>query len=307
MNKKIGLQIDPLHTLNIETDTSLILANEFASRGYIVYGFSPYNISLSAEDLVIDAFTLNFSNYAKGEVIQESNTRINLKELTAYLIRQNPPFDENYILNTYILERFENDILFINKPSKIRNFPEKLSVLNFPQYTPKTLITSSTAQANAFLHKHGKMVIKPIFGYGGSEVSLISSTSDISKAYALLDKYKFIILQEFLEDVVNYDKRVLIFNGKVLGAFERVPQNGSILANLVAGGVGKATVLSKKENEISQHVARFLKDNDVCFAGIDLIQEKLIEINITSPTGVITCNKLYNVQLQKLMLDSLGL
>ena len=221
------------------------------------------------------------------------------------LIRNDPPFNQQYINSTYILEYLAKKVKIINHPKSIREVPEKLFSFNFTKYMPSTLISENLAEIKKFFKKNKKVVIKPINGHGGNEVILLNSynAKTINK---YLKKYNYVIFQKFLPKILNGDRRVFIINGKVKGSITRIPKKGSILSNMSKGAIAKINRLTTKELKVSLQVASLLKKNNIYFAGIDFIQEQLIgDINVTSPTGLATYYKLTGVNLAKYFWDNI--
>jgi glutathione synthase len=229
----------------------------------------------------------------------------NLFNANVLLIRNDPPFNQQYINSTYILEYLAKKVKIINHPKSIREVPEKLFSFNFTKYMPSTLISENLAEIKKFFKKNKKVVIKPINGHGGNEVILLNSynAKTINK---YLKKYNYVIFQKFLPKILNGDRRVFIINGKVKGSITRIPKKGSILSNMSKGAIAKINRLTTKELKVSLQVASLLKKNNIYFAGIDFIQEQLIgDINVTSPTGLATYYKLTGVNLAKYFWDNI--
>ncbi|MCE2993019.1 MAG: hypothetical protein ACK5WS_07160 [Alphaproteobacteria bacterium] len=300
----IGIQTDSLESLNFESDTSLLLASEIASRGYKLFFFCPNDIyfageTISAHGHIVD---LDYANHK----YQASPHIADLLDLKLVLVRQNPPFDLGYLHNTYMLDILESKIPFFNKPSAIRNTPEKLSALRFPNYIPDTLLTNQASLVMSFLQKHKKIVLKAPYGFGGNEVKVaeLNSAANINQ---FMQEHGFVIAQEFLDEIKDGDKRVFIVARDILGAIRRVPQAHGFLSNLGHGATAHKTSLSPKELEICENVSDFLRAQDIFFAGVDLIGEKLIEINVTSPTAVKAYNALYDSALEKTIVDMMQL
>lgn len=308
MPKIVAVQTDPIESLNYETDTSVLLAEELASRGFEIFFYTPKDLYFAECGLAASGY---FVNIVGGErrfyELQGKKATINFSKVSMLMIRQNPPFDEAYLTNTYLLEHLPESCFVFNNPKAIRDFPEKLSALSFPDFIPKTIIAGDYGRLLEFYSDHKMVVIKPIHGFGGNDVVMIDSLKmfkDVVPKY--LDKFGHCILQEYFPSIKPQgDKRVLIANGKVLGAINRRPSAGSILSNLAAGGSAYATVLTKRELEISTKVAKHLHKHGIFMAGIDLIDEHLIEINVTSPTGFKSFNKVTGREIHKEIVDML--
>lgn len=303
--KKVGLQIDPIETLNFETDTSILLARELESRGFDIFYYTPKDLYIYSAEPYASGKYITFAGEKPYE-FKSSSINLSLEECSIILLRQDPPFNMSYITTTHILELLPKTTCVINNPSGVRNLPEKLSVTNFPEFTPKTLITQSFEQLKSFFEEQKIIVLKALYGHGGNEVVKISSAAELENLGNIyISSHGYVVAQEFLPEVTKGDKRVFIVDGEVLGAFSRIPKSGSILANMAAGGSIAKTELTEKELEISEAVAQFLKAHDIFMAGIDLISEQLIEINITSPTGFKAFNKLYDQKIETKIIDEL--
>jgi glutathione synthase len=225
-------------------------------------------------------------------------------------VRQDPPFDMSYVTSTFLLEHLENRIKIINRPSKIRNSPEKLFLNQWTELTPKTLISRNYQEINNFREQYKDIILKPIYGNGGSGIFYIKENDKNfnSLVEMFLEKNsEHFILQEYIPEIIDGDKRVILFNGTPVGAINRIPSKQDIRANLHVGGVARKTSLSKKELEICQAISPTLNDNGLIFVGIDIIGEKLTEINVTSPTGFREIFQLDGINLAEKLLHDLGL
>lgn len=298
----IGIQTNSLDSLNFETDTSLLLASEFVLRGYSLFFFEPQNLYLSSGEVRASGYIVDLDY--QNKTYKTSETDVNLLYLKLVLVRHNPPFDTNYLHNTYMLDVLEDKIPFFNKPSAIRNTPEKLSALKFPHHIPDTIVTNQIDLVLNFYNKHKKIVLKAPYGFGGNEVVVIENDKH-STIESFIKTYGYIIAQEFLYDIKDGDKRVFIVDGEVLGAITRVPQDKSFLSNLGQGATAYKTSLSLKEQKICEDVAAFLQAQDIFFAGVDLIGGRLIEINVTSPTALKSYNSLYGANIEKAIIDKM--
>ena len=221
------------------------------------------------------------------------------------LIRNEPPFNQQYINTTFILEHLSKTIKIVNHPKAIREVPEKLFSINFIKYMPSTLISEDLFEIKKFFKRNKEVVMKPINGYSGNEVVYLKNfNKNLIKRF--IKKHNHIIFQKFLSKVSEGDKRVFIINGKIKGLISRVPKKGSILSNMSKGAHAILNDLTAKEKKISMEVARLLKQKQIYFAGIDFVQEKLIgDINVTSPTGLKTYFKLTNINLAKYFWDNI--
>jgi len=300
MQKKIlAIQGSSLKKVNIESDTTLFLALEAQKRGYQIYYYEPHNLSFI--DGKVTAKCLQLTFFEKTKKFYKITKRLNtdLSKVTALLIRNEPPFNQQYINTTFILEHIAKKVKIINHPKSIREVPEKLFSTRLTKYMPSTLISEDLEEIKNFFKKNKKVIIKPINSYSGNEVLLLNSfNSKIITRY--IKKHNHIIFQKFLPKISKGDKRVFIINGIVKGSIARVPKKGSILSNMSKGAVAEICKLTKQEMKISKLVAILLKQQNIYFAGIDFVQGQLIgDINVTSPTGLATYYNLTKVNLAK--------
>jgi len=295
--EKIAFLIDPIEKLKPESDSSLKLIEESIKRGFATYICQPEDLFLKNNKLY--AHLKLFTNLTQNEILE-------LNSFKMIFIRQDPPFDLKYITCTYFLEKIKDQVQIINDPTSLRDNPEKLFPLSFPDFIPQTIITSKLDVAKDFINQQGLAVLKPLYSFGGQDIFAVNPENWSDKFNYLLTKYNDkIIIQEFIPGVKNGDKRVLMVNGEVVAAILRKPEDGSILANLAQGGTAHKTKLTDKELEICQTVGKELVKKKIIFAGLDLINDYLIEINITSPTCIIPANNLYNIKIEELIFDAL--
>ena len=213
-------------------------------------------------------------------------------------MRQNPPFNMDYITATFLLEKIPNTTKILNDPASVRNMPEKLCSMSFTKFMPPTLFTKEIEEIEKFRKKYKKIVIKPTHGFGGNNIFLVTNKTNRSKISKYLNKNDHVMVQKFLPQIKHGDKRIFIIDGKVKGAIKRVPKKGSFVSNLGQGGRAIKTTLNKKEMIVAKNVANYLKKNNILFAGIDLISNYLIgDINVTSPTGLKNFKDLSGIDL----------
>ncbi len=307
-NKKINalFQIDNLSSLNQETDSSLDILKEGLKLGVNIWIAEPKDLTFYAGRL------FNIARRVKDLSLKlYKPKKIFLENFDFFFIRQDPPFDMNYISNCYLLElhkKSNKKPFFIKDPTGIKNFTEKIFPLYFQKLMPKTMVSSSFENLELMFKKHNTLVFKPLYCKGGEGIYKFSrkDTRASTTFQKLLLKYKSpVVIQEFIKNVKYGDKRVILINGKVAGAVNRIPQSGAFKANLHLGGTASKTKLSKKENDICKKLESVLKANKLFFVGIDLIDQRLTEINVTSPTGIVQLNELYNVNISKIMWDEL--
>ena len=309
MIKKFLFQMDDPTKINIKEDSTYMLIKESLSRGIRCFYNSPSWVyaSLNKYNQIKSSY-LELSLTKSGKLTYKSKKSkdTNLEKFNAIFIRQYPPFNMEYISNTYLLSQLQNPVL-INDPSEVRNFPEKHIMMNFPELTPPTLISSHIPSILAFIRLHKEVILKPAYGNGGIGIEKIKINQPNMKEF--LTKYisKFqnnpVIIQKFLKNFNKGDKRIILVNGQVKGAVLRVPKKNSIKANFHAGGTAVKTTLSPREKQICSTIKSFLKTKKLSFVGIDVIDGYLTEINITSPTGIQEINRLNKVNIEKDVID----
>jgi len=303
--KILAIQGSSLNRVNIKTDTTLLLALEAQKRGHQIYYFEPQDLSFLDGKVIAKCLQLTFYENRKKFYKINKKLNFNLSNAKVLLIRNEPPFNQQYINSTFILEHIAKKVKIINHPKSIREVPEKLFSIRLIKYMPSTLISENLSEIRNFFKKNKKVIIKPINGYSGNEVILLKNfNSKIISKY--LKKYNHVILQKFLPKISKGDKRVFIINGNVKGSITRIPKKGSILSNMSKGAIAKMTKLTSKEMKISKEVAYQLKQNNIYFAGIDFVQGQLIgDINVTSPTGLATHYSLTGINLAKYFWDNI--
>ena len=301
MSKKfLAIQADPIETININTDTTFLLALEAQKRFSKIYWYETKDLSFIKGKVYAEAKEVIFFQNKKKYFKILKITKIDLSTVKFILIRQNPPFNMNYITSTLYLEFLANKVKILNNPIAIRNISEKFYSLNFLNFMPPTIFTNNLNLIKKFFLKYKKIVIKPIHGYAGKDILFINKKFNEVNIKKYLSKIGHVMVQKFLPKVKFGDKRVFILNGKVKGVIKRVPAKGSILSNISQGGKAKKTILNKKEIHLSNFIAKKLKKKDIFFAGIDLVSNYLIgDINITSPTGLPQYKNLTGINLAK--------
>jgi glutathione synthase len=286
-NKIIAIQGDPISKINIKTDTTLLLALEAQRRNYKIYYYETKNLTFSNNTVYALCNEIKFNGDKKDFYLIKNTKLLNLSKTNFILMRQNPPFNMDYITATFLLERISSKVKIINSPSAVRNMPEKLYSIDFLKFMPATIFTKSFDEIEKFRKKYKKIVIKPTHGYGGKDIFFISNNVQKSKVARYLRKHEHVMVQKFIPQVKYGDKRIFIIGGTIKGAIKRIPKKGSIVSNLAQGGIAVKTNLTKKEYKIAKLVASDLKKKNIVFAGIDLISNYLTgDINITSPTGL---------------------
>jgi len=303
MSKKtkiVAIQGDKLKTINKDTDTSLLLALEAQRRGYKIYYYETENLNYINGK--VQAHIKELKLFEKNKKIYKIINKkfFDLSKANYVLIRQNPPFNMDYITATFFLEQLPKNVKVINNPVSVRNVSEKFYSVNFLKYMPPTIFTKNIEEIKKFLKKYKKIVIKPIHGYGGKNILFVNKSINQIKVLNYIKKFGHIMVQKFIPQVIKGDKRVFIINGLVKGAIQRVPRKGSFVSNLAQGGKAIETKLNYKELKMSQIVAKHLKKRQIFFAGIDLVSNYLIgDINVTSPTGLKNFKDLSGINLAK--------
>jgi glutathione synthase len=289
MNKKkiVILKINHLNSINQDTDTYLLLALEAQKRGYKIYYYETKSLSFIGGKIMANIKELKLFKNKKKFYKVINQKLFDLSKANYILMRQNPPFNMDYINATFFLECLPKSVKVINNPTAVRNISEKFYSVNFLKYMPPTIFTKNVDQINKFLKKYKEIVIKPIHGYGGNNILFIKKTLNKNKILNYINKFDHVMVQKFIPDVIKGDKRVFIIDGLVKGAIKRVPKKGSYLSNLGQGGLAIKTKLNQKELKISKIVATNLRNKNIFFAGIDFVSNYLIgDINVTSPTGL---------------------
>mgnify|MGYP001302339192 FL=1 len=299
MKKILAIQSNTLGEINVETDTTLLLAQEAQKRNYEIIWYETKDLSLIKSKVFVDGKNVKFFDETKYFYKVKKNIKFDLSKAKVILVRQNPPFNMDYINSTHFLDHV-NIKRVINNPTSVRNVSEKFYSTNFLKYMPDTIFTKNVKQINTFLKKNKKIVIKPIHGYAGKNILFIDRKLNIKILNKYIKKFDHVMVQKYLSKVKEGDKRVFIINGKVKGAIRRLPKKNSILSNISQGGTALKTNLNSRELKISKLVARRLKKSKIFFAGIDLVGGYLIgDINVTSPTGLPQYKKLTGINLAK--------
>ena len=287
IKKIIAIQGDSIKKINIKTDTTFLLALEAQRRGYKIYWYETKDLNFISSKLFISATEVKFYENKKKYFKIIKKSKFDLSKAKYVLIRQNPPFNMDYVTSTLLLDAIKNKTTIINDPTSVRNISEKLFSINFLKFMPPTIFTKNIKEIINFKKKYKKIVLKPIHGYAGKDILFLNDKFNLKKIKKYLNKINHVMAQTFLPGVKKGDKRVFIINGIVKGVIKRIPSKNSILSNLSQGGKAFKTTLNSKELKISNYVAKKLKQQNIFFAGIDLVSNHLIgDINVTSPTGL---------------------
>ncbi|AWM04219.1 glutathione synthase [Bradyrhizobium amphicarpaeae] len=289
MKLNVAVQMDPIARINIKGDSTFALLLEAQKRGHGLSYYTPDKLSMVGEEIVAPVQLLTVRDEPGNHFTLGESRREALNGFDVVLLRQDPPFDLAYITSTHLLERIHPKTLVVNDPASVRNAPEKLFVMNFPQLMPPTLISRDLDEINAFRDKHGAVVMKPLHGHGGAAVFRVMpqdmNFGSLYDMFSVTFKEAWVI-QQFIPEVRHGDKRIILVNGEFAGAVNRVPAADDLRSNMVRGGAAQETELTPREREICATVGPALRERGLLFVGIDVINGNLTEINVTSPTGI---------------------
>jgi glutathione synthase len=289
MSLKIAIQMDPIERINVAGDSSLALLLEAQARGYEIAYYTPDRMSQLGAEVFAWVQPLRVKDVAGDHASLGDVARRNLRDFDVVLLRQDPPFDLAYVTSTHMLELLGPETLVINDPAAVRDAPEKILVMQFPELMPPTLISRDKREIEAFRARFSATVMKPLYGSGGAAVFKVDA-KDMNFG-SLFDMFSVTfreawVIQEYMPQVMQGDKRIILVEGEPLGAVNRVPQQDDIRSNMVRGGRAELSPLTKREREICERIGPELKKRGLLFVGIDVIADRLTEINVTSPTGL---------------------
>jgi len=298
-NKIVAVQGNNPSKLNPVTDTSVFLAHEIQNKNYKIFYYDPKDLSIINSKVIAAGCFIEFNYKNKKFFKILKKQKLDLTKCKFILIRQDPPFNLEYISATYILDSIKDEVQILNNPTSIRNVSEKLYSVKFQKYMPSTIFTQNIDEIKNFFKKHKKVILKPIHSYSGNDIHLLTSFN-LKLIKRFIKQHDHIMCQKFIPKISEGDKRVFLINGKVCGAISRVPKKGSFLSNMSKGAKPINIKLTKIENKISKLIAKDLKKQNIFFAGIDFIDQKLNgDINVTSPTGLKTLYDLSGINLAK--------
>lgn len=286
---KIAFQMDPIGSVDINADSSFRLAEEAQNRGHSLFYYSPDKLAYQEGRITARGHDMTVQRVVGTPAILGEEREVDLSDMDVVWLRQDPPFDMNYITSTHILDRLAPGTLVVNDPFWVRNFPEKLLVLDFPDLTPPTTIARDLDTIKAFKAKYGDVILKPLYGNGGAGVfRLDRNDRNLTSLHELFTSFSRepLIVQKFLPDVSNGDKRVILVDGEPVGAINRIPAPGETRSNMHVGGRPEKVGLSERDLEICAAIGPLLREKGQIFVGIDVIGDYLTEINVTSPTGI---------------------
>lgn len=289
MGLKVALQMDPIEDVSIAGDSTFRIGLEAEARGHTLFQYTVDRLRYDEGEIRAVGRSVTLRRKEDDHVTFGEWRDVNLAEFDVIWLRQDPPFDMAYITSTHLLDRLKKTTLVVNDPFWVRNCPEKLMVLDFPDLTPPTIIARDVAAIRAFRERHGDIVVKPLYGNGGAGVFVLrqgdANLSSLMETFAAMTREP-VIAQKFLPEVVKGDKRIILVDGEVAGAINRVPAEGEARSNMHVGGRAEQVDLTDREREICERLRPVLRDKGLLFTGIDVIGDWLTEINVTSPTGI---------------------
>jgi len=304
----VAVQMDPIERINITGDSTFAMLLEAQTRGHRLFYYTPDQLSMRNGEVSAPMRTLQVRDVAGDHFTVGDAERTPLEQLDVVLMRQDPPFDLAYITATHLLERVHPKVLVVNDPAEVRNAPEKIFVTHFPQLMPPTLISRDRAEIEAFRREYGAIVMKPLHGHGGAAVLRVlpedPNFGSMFDLFSVTFREPWVI-QRFLPEVTQGDKRIILVEGKALGAVNRVPAANDIRSNMVRGGAANATELTEREREICETIGPELARRGLVFVGIDVIDGNLTEINVTSPTGIRAIRRIGGPDLASAMWDAI--
>ena len=307
---KLGIVMDPISSINIKKDSSFAMMLEAQRRGWEIHYMEMNDLSLEQGKAIARTRVVSLKEDPNGWFDFHSEQEIALSDLDAVLMRNDPPFDTEYIYATYILERAEEEgALIVNKPQSLRDCNEKLFTAWFPELTPTTIVTRRADKIKAFHQAHGDVILKPLDGMGGSSIfRVMKGDPNVSVIIETLTNHgeNYCMAQTFVPDISNGDKRILVVDGEPMPyCLARIPAKGETRGNLAAGGRGEARPISETDRKIAETVAPVLKEKGLIFVGLDVIGDKLTEINVTSPTCIREIEAAFDVSITGKLMDAI--
>ena len=289
MSLKMACQMDRIDRIEIAGDSTFAILLEAQARGHELFYYQPYDLSLDGDTLVAVGHDIEIQDVDGDHFKLGPQKRVDLAGYDVVLLRQDPPFDMSYITTTHLLDLLPKSTLVVNDPFWVRNYPEKLLVLQFPDLTPPTTIARDLDTLRAFRERHSDIIVKPLYGNGGAGVSRLKpgdgNLASLHELFSGINREP-LIAQAFLPAVENGDKRVILIEGEPVGAINRVPQKGETRSNMHVGGRPEPVGLTERDHEICARIGPLLREKGQIFVGIDVIGDYLTEINVTSPTGI---------------------
>lgn len=305
---KIAFQMDPIESVDIEADSSFRLAEEAQTRGHEIWVYTPDALTYREGRIVAKARSVTLQRVQGEHVHFGEEVECNLADMDVIWLRQDPPFDMGYITTSHLLEQLTPDVLVVNDPFWVRNSPEKLLVLAFPDLTPPTMIARNIDQLRAFKEAHGDVILKPLYGNGGAGVFRLGpddrNLTSLHEVFSGINREP-LIMQKFLPAVAAGDKRVILVDGEPVGAINRVPAEGETRSNMHVGGRPEKIDLTERDKEICAAIGPLLRERGQVFVGIDVIGDWLTEINVTSPTGIQELERFDGTNIAGLIWDAI--
>ncbi|MEH6525715.1 MAG: glutathione synthase [Sneathiella sp.] len=308
MSLIVALQMDPIEDVDIDGDSTFVLALEAQARGHSLLHYGPQDLSFSSGQIIASARPITVARKRGNHFTVGDVERVDLTEVDVVLMRQDPPFDMSYITATHLLEHIHPKTLVVNDPVSVRNAPEKLFVTHFDGILPPTLISTNLDEIKNFRSEHKDIIIKPLYGNGGAGVfHLKPDDENLSALCEMFTEFyrEPMIVQKYLPEVRQGDKRIILVDGEPVGAINRIPQKGEVRSNMHVGGKAVKSQLTSRERDICATIGPALKEQGLIFVGIDVIGDYLTEINVTSPTGLQEINRYDGVKLEATIWDCL--
>lgn len=306
---RVAVQMDPIQSISIKGDSTFAMMLEAQARGFALSVYTPDTMALETGVVTASVQSAQVRDVAGDHVTLGVAQRVDLSTFDVILLRQDPPFDMNYITSTHLLEVISDRVLVVNDPASVRNAPEKILVMQFPELMPPTLITQDMSAIEAFRDTHKDIILKPLYGHGGKGVFRLSPQDQNLASLVGLFRELFPepwMVQGFLPDVAKGDKRILLVEGEPFGLINRVPAEGDVRSNMVVGGRAEAIDLSERDREICAAIGPTLRERGLLFVGIDVIGQFITEINVTSPTGIRALESLGGGNAAAAMWDAIG-
>lgn len=307
MSLKIAFQMDHVATVSIAGDTTFALALEAQRRGHELFHYTPDRLSMRNGEVTARVETMRVEDVKGAHFTLGEPQRVNLGEMNVVLLRQDPPFDMNYITTTHLLERIHPKTLVVNDPAWVRNSPEKIFVTEFADLMPETLITKDPQEVADFRREAGDIIVKPLYGNGGAGIfHMLEADRNLASLLEMFGQMfrEPYIVQRYLKDVRKGDKRIILIDGEPVGAINRVPAEHDSRSNMHVGGRAEKTELTPREREICARIGPSLKERGFILVGIDVIGDYMTEINVTSPTGVREVKKFGGADIAALFWDA---
>ena len=308
MPLKIAFQMDPIEDVNIDGDSSFRIAEEAQARGHELFYYTPDKLAYQEGRVTARGWPLTVRREKGNHYTLGEEQEIDLADWDVVWLRQDPPFDMGYITSTHLLDMIHPDTLVVNDPFWVRNYPEKLLVLDFPDLTPPTTIARDLATLRAFKEKHGDIILKPLYGNGGAGVfRLDPNDRNFHSLYELFEgiNNEPLIAQKFLPDVAAGDKRIILVDGVAVGAINRVPAEGETRSNMHVGGRPEKIAMTERDLEICERIGPLLREKGQIFVGIDVIGGNLTEINVTSPTGIMELDRFDGINVSEMIWEAI--